>query len=85
MTKAEVLARSILDRAMDGNQQAQELVIDRVEGKAGKASDIKPPDTTIEDQIGRAEVEALNALVPPVPDNEDQNVSHGQEGVRADQ
>ena len=65
ITNAEALARKLLQKALLGNEKAQEMVIDRVEGKAGRAVDAKPLDTTLEDLIDRSGVDALNALLPP--------------------
>jgi hypothetical protein len=64
MTNAEVLARKLLERALEGNQAAQELVVDRVEGKAGRAAPAGASDVQLEEQIDRAAVAALNSLVP---------------------
>lgn len=61
---AEVLARTILNRALQENQAAIDIVLDRAEGKAVRGTPVAQTDTTIEDQIDRASVEQLNKLVP---------------------
>lgn len=64
MTNLEVIARGMVADAMRGGGAARELVIDRVEGKAVRAAQVTPPDTSLEEQIDRSSVEALNALIP---------------------
>lgn len=60
--KKELLARLLVERALLGNQFAIEAVLDRVEGKAVRGQAAAQVDNSIEEQIGRAEVAALNAL-----------------------
>lgn len=62
MRNAEVLARTLMNRALEGNQFAIEVVLDRAEGKAVRGSPVAQVDTQLEEQIGRAEVAALNEL-----------------------
>lgn len=64
----EVLSRQILSAALQGNQTAIAIVLDRVEGKAVRGTPVAQTDTTIEDQIDRASVEQLNKLVPKKED-----------------
>jgi hypothetical protein len=65
MTNAEVLARQLLNRALEGNAGAQEMVIDRVEGKAVRANPVQSTDTTIDDQLDALDKQNLNDLVEP--------------------
>lgn len=60
MTKREVLARKLIQRALSGDKDAQVIVIERVEGKAGKAADPKIGDDLLESTIDEAGVAALN-------------------------
>lgn len=62
MTNAEVLARNILNDALAGDKAAREMIVDRVEGKAVRGEKVQTADTTVEDQIGEAEVALLNGL-----------------------
>lgn len=63
----EVLARKVFSAALAdnlGSQRARELVIERLEGKAGRATPIQGTNTELDDQLDRAAVSALNDLVP---------------------
>jgi hypothetical protein len=62
MTNAEVLARKMMQKALDGDKQLQEVIADRVEGKAGRAANVAPADTTLEDQLDRLDLDKLNAF-----------------------
>lgn len=62
MTKREVLARSLVARAMSADKDAQVMVIERVEGKAGKAADPKVGDDLLEATVDKAGVDALNSF-----------------------
>lgn len=62
MKNLEILARGLVQDALNGDKNTRELVIDRIEGKAVRAAQVQPPDTTLEDQLDRASVAALNEL-----------------------
>lgn len=67
MTNLEVLARKVFFAALTdfmGAQRARELVIERLEGKAGRAAPTQGANTELDDQLDRAAVSALNDLVP---------------------
>jgi hypothetical protein len=63
MNNAEVLARRLMTRALAGDEKAQALVIERVEGKAGRAADPKQPDTALDEQLDAAGLDAINDLL----------------------
>ncbi len=72
MTGLELLARKVFYAALSDNmgaQRARELVVERLEGKAVRAAQVQTPDTTIEDQIDRAAVAALNELATSTKDD----------------
>lgn len=65
MMNLEVLARRVWDEAMSknmGSQRAREMIAERLEGKAVRGEKPVTPDTSIEEQIDRAEVELINSL-----------------------
>lgn len=66
-TNMEVLARKVFSAALAdtmGAQRARELVIERLEGKAGRAAPTQGTNTELDDQLDRAAVAALNEFVP---------------------
>jgi hypothetical protein len=67
MTNMEVLARKVFNTALrEGmqTQRARELVIERLEGKAGRAAPVQGSNTELDDQLDRAAVALLNDLAP---------------------
>jgi hypothetical protein len=73
-TNMEVLARKVFSSALSDNmgaQRARELVIERLEGKAGRAAPTQGTNTELDDQLDRAAVSALNDLVPDKGDTHD--------------
>jgi len=67
MTNMEVLARRVFDSALSsgmGAQKARELVVDRLEGKAGRATPVQGANTELDDQLDRVAIGLLNELVP---------------------
>lgn len=65
MMNLEVLARLSWEEALSrnfGSQRVREMIIERLEGKAVKGEKPPVPDTTVEEQIERSEVELINAL-----------------------
>lgn len=70
MSNAEVLTRLLVDKALQGNQFALEMVLDRYEGKPVRAQTVQSADTSIEEQIDKASVALLNSLA----DKKDSNV-----------
>ena len=69
MTNAEVLTRMLVDKALQQNQFAMEMVLDRYEGKPVRAQTVQSADTTIEEQIDKASVALLNSLTEEGKDN----------------
>lgn len=69
MKGIEILARGLIDDALRGDKNTRALVIERIGGKAVRAAQVQPPDTTLEDQLDRASVEALNSLVEKKDDS----------------
>lgn len=62
ISNLEVIARGMVDDAMRGDKQMREMVIERVEGKAVRAAQVQPADTTLEEQLDRASINALNEM-----------------------
>lgn len=65
MMNIEVLARKVMDTALAGGMQSTQsraLVIDRLEGKAGRAAAITSTNKELDDQLDRAAINALNEL-----------------------
>jgi hypothetical protein len=65
MLNLEVLARKVWREALSlnmGSQKAREMIAERLEGKAVRGDKPVQPDTTIEEQIDRAEVDLINSL-----------------------
>lgn len=62
MTNAELLARSLIYDALKGDRDAREKVLDRLEGKPIRGQPVFAPDTSLEEQIDRLGVAALNDL-----------------------
>lgn len=71
MSNLEVLARKVFDAALSdgmGSQKARELLVDRLEGKAGRAATPTGANTELDDQLDRTAVSLLNELVPTQKD-----------------
>jgi hypothetical protein len=64
MTNAEALARKLLERALRGDDKAQQMVIERVEGKAGRAADPKTGDGDLDRGLEELSLDGLDGLVP---------------------
>lgn len=67
MTNLEALARRLWMHALlggMGSQRTQEMLVERLEGKAVRGE--KPPttDTTLTEQLDRTEADFINALIP---------------------
>jgi hypothetical protein len=62
LTNAEILARRLLDRALRNDEKVQNLVIDRVEGKAGRAADPKQGDDALLADLADMDVGEINDL-----------------------
>lgn len=61
-TNAEVLADRLLDRALRGDEKVQALVIDRVEGKAGRSADPKGGDEALDAELDALAIDEINGL-----------------------
>lgn len=64
----EVLARTIWLAAKVGNQKAQEIIVERLEGKAVRGEKPATPDTTLNEQLERTEADLINSLAPKKED-----------------
>lgn len=64
MSNAERIMRLLVDKAVQGQQYALEMVLDRYEGKAVRAQQVNTQDQTVEEHIDRQKVALLNGLVP---------------------
>jgi hypothetical protein len=62
LSNAEVLARKLMDRALRGDEKVQGIVIDRVEGKAGRAADPKTGDDGLLADLAALDVSEINDL-----------------------
>jgi hypothetical protein len=62
LTNLEVLARGMVNDALGGDRTMREMVVERVEGKAIRAAQVTPADSSLEDQLDRASIAALNDL-----------------------
>lgn len=65
ISSLEVIARGMVSDAMKGDKTMREMVVERVEGKAVRAAQVTPPDSSLEEQIDRAAIAALNELAEP--------------------
>lgn len=68
MTNVEVLARKMWHSAIEpglNQAKARELVIDRLEGKAGRANNVNPVNTELDEQLDRQATDLLNDLAKP--------------------
>jgi hypothetical protein len=61
-TNAEALARKLLWRALTGDEKAQQIVIERVEGKAGRAADPKSGDAGLERDLDNLDITGIDGL-----------------------
>lgn len=77
MTNIELLARKLWYTALSNTTTAQrtrEFIVERLEGKAGRAAPPQGTNRELEEQLDRQAIEALNALAAG---NEDENGTDG--------
>lgn len=68
MTNLEVIARGMVADAANGDKTMRELIVDRIEGKAVRAAQVQPIDTSLEEQLDKAAITELNKLTEPKED-----------------
>lgn len=77
MTNLEAFLRGLVGRAIQfGDKQVSDLLLAYIAGKPGKAADPKSEDKTLEEALNRADVAALNNLLPQAKEESD-GESHG--------
>jgi hypothetical protein len=56
-----------MDAALLGQKDARDAVLDRLEGKAIRGQAVQAPDNTLDEQLDRASIDAINRLAAPTP------------------